>query len=72
LVIGGGNLFRGAALSAAGMDRVTGDHMGMLATVMNGLAMRDALERSNIPALVMSAISMVGVTDHYDRRKAMR
>nr|BAA32344.1 UMP kinase [Pseudomonas aeruginosa PAO1] len=52
LVIGGGNLFRGAALSAAGMDRVTGDHMGMLATVMNGLAMRDALERSNIPALV--------------------
>ena len=59
LVIGGGNLFRGAALSAAGMDRVTGDHMGMLATVMNALAMRDALERSNIPALVMSAISMV-------------
>ncbi|CAM5392311.1 Uridylate kinase [Stutzerimonas stutzeri] len=46
--------------------------MGMLATVMNSLAMRDALERSNIPALVMSAISMVGVTDHYDRRKAMR
>lgn len=72
LVIGGGNLFRGATLSAVGMDRVTGDHMGMLATVMNGLAMRDALERSNIPALVMSAISMVGVTDHYDRRKAMR
>lgn len=72
LVIGGGNLFRGAALSAAGMDRVTGDHMGMLATVMNALAMRDALERSNIPAIVMSAISMVGVTDHYDRRKAMR
>ena len=72
LVIGGGNLFRGAALSAAGMDRVTGDHMGMLATVMNALAMRDALERSNIPALVMSAISMVGVTDHYDRRRAMR
>src|SRR5690554_8109045 len=71
LVIGGGNLFRGAALSAAGMDRVTGDHMGMLATVMNALAMRDALERSNIPALVMSAISMVGVTDHYDRRKAV-
>src|ERR1700741_5142161 len=72
LVIGGGNLFRGAALSAAGMDRVTGDHMGMLATVMNALAMRDALERSNIPALVMSAISMVGVPDHYDRRKAVR
>lgn len=72
LVIGGGNLFRGAALSANGMDRVTGDHMGMLATVMNSLAMRDALERSSIPALVMSSISMVGVTDHYDRRKAVR
>ena len=72
LVIGGGNLFRGAALSAAGMDRVTGDHMGMLATVMNGLAMRDSLERSNIQTRVMSAITMEGVTEHYDRRKAMR
>ncbi|MCL4132656.1 UNVERIFIED_CONTAM: hypothetical protein GTU68_010906 [Idotea baltica] len=72
LVIGGGNLFRGASLSAVGMDRVTGDHMGMLATVMNALAMRDALERSNIPAVVMSAITMVGVTDQYDRRKALR
>jgi uridylate kinase len=48
LVVGGGNLFRGAALQAAGLDRVTGDHMGMLATVMNALALRDALERSNI------------------------
>ena len=48
LVVGGGNLFRGSALQAAGLDRVTGDHMGMLATVMNALAMRDALERSNI------------------------
>lgn len=72
LVIGGGNLFRGAALSDAGLDRVTGDHMGMLATVMNALAMRDALERSNISTLVMSAIPMSGVVDHYDRRKAMR
>ena len=72
LVIGGGNLFRGAALSAAGMDRVTGDHMGMLATVMNALAMRDSLERSNIQTRVMSAITMEGVTEHYDRRKAMR
>lgn len=72
LVIGGGNLFRGAALSAAGMDRVTGDHMGMLATVMNALAMRDALERSNISSRVMSAIPMSGVVDHYDRRQAMR
>ncbi|WP_341706552.1 UMP kinase [Halopseudomonas sp.] len=72
LVIGGGNLFRGSALSAAGMDRVTGDHMGMLATVMNALAMRDSLERSNIQTRVMSAITMEGVTEHYDRRKAMR
>ena len=72
LVIGGGNLFRGSELSAAGLDRVTGDHMGMLATVMNALAMRDALERSNIATQVMSAIPMSGVVDHYDRRKAMR
>lgn len=72
LVIGGGNLFRGASLSAAGLDRVTGDHMGMLATVMNALAMRDALERSNISSRVMSAIPMSGVVDHYDRRKAIR
>ena len=72
LVIGGGNLFRGAALHAAGMDRVTGDHMGMLATVMNALAMRDALERSNISSLIMSAIPMSGIVDHYDRRKAIR
>jgi len=72
LVIGGGNLFRGAALNAAGMDRVTGDHMGMLATVMNGLAMRDALERSSIRTRVMSAIPMSGIVEHYDRRRAVR
>ena len=72
LVIGGGNLFRGAALNAAGMDRVTGDHMGMLATVMNALAMRDALERTNISTHVMSSIPMSGVVEHYDRRKAIR
>ena len=72
LVIGGGNLFRGAALQTAGLDRVTGDHMGMLATLMNALAMRDALERSNIKSSVMSAIPMSGVVDHYDRRKAIR
>ena len=71
-VIGGGNLFRGAALQAAGLDRVTGDHMGMLATVMNALAMRDALERSSIATQVMSSIPMSGVVDHYDRRKAIR
>lgn len=72
LVIGGGNLFRGAELSRAGLDRVTGDHMGMLATVMNALAMRDALERSNISSSVMSAIPMSGVVEHYDRRRAIR
>lgn len=72
LVIGGGNLFRGAALHAAGLDRVTGDHMGMLATVMNALAMRDALERANIHTVVMSAIPMSGVVEHYDRRLAIR
>jgi len=72
LVIGGGNLFRGAALHAAGMERVTGDHMGMLATVMNALAMRDALERANISTRVMSAIPMSGVVEHYDRRTAIR
>jgi uridylate kinase len=72
LVVGGGNLFRGSALQAAGLDRVTGDHMGMLATVMNALAMRDALERGNIASRVMSAIPMSGVVDHYDRRRAVR
>jgi uridylate kinase len=72
LVIGGGNLFRGAELNAAGLDRVTGDHMGMLATVMNALAMRDALERARIHTVVMSAIPMSGVVEHYDRRLAIR
>ena len=72
LVIGGGNLFRGAQLSEAGLDRVTGDHMGMLATTMNALAMRDALERTNIPTTAMSAIPMSGVVDRYDRRSAIR
>jgi len=72
MVIGGGNLFRGAELHAAGMERVTGDHMGMLATVMNALAMRDALERASIATRVMSAIPMSGVVEHYDRRTAIR
>jgi uridylate kinase len=72
LVIGGGNLFRGSALNAAGMDRVTGDHMGMLATVMNALAMRDALERTNISSQVMSSILMSGVVEQYDCRRAIR
>jgi len=71
LVIGGGNLFRGKALSEVGLGRVTGDHMGMLATVMNALALRDALERIDLPARIMSAIPMLGVVDPYHRRKAM-
>ncbi len=66
LVIGGGNLFRGEGLAAAGMNRVVGDHMGMLATVMNGLAMRDALHRANVAARVMSAIPLNGVCDSYN------
>ena len=72
LVVGGGNLFRGAALQTAGLDRVAGDHMGMLATVMNGLALRDALERSNIRTRLMSAIPMSGIVEHYDHRNANR
>jgi len=71
LVIGGGNLFRGASLSKAGLGRITGDHMGMLATVMNALAMRDALERANVPTRVMSAIPMSGLVEHFDRRQAI-
>ncbi len=72
LVVGGGNLFRGAALQQAGMDRVVGDHMGMLATVMNGLALRDSLVRSNISTRLMSAIPMSGIAEHYDRLTAVR
>ena len=72
IVVGGGNIFRGLKGSAAGMDRATADYVGMLATVMNALALRDALERSNIATQVMSAIPMSGVVDHYDRRKAIR
>ena len=71
VVIGGGNLFRGKALSAAGLGRVTGDHMGMLATVMNALALRDACDRIDLPAHIMSAIPMLGVVDSYCRRKAI-
>lgn len=71
IVIGGGNLFRGATLSQAGLGRVTGDHMGMLATIMNALAMRDALSRANVANEMMSAISMSGVVDQFDRRKGI-
>lgn len=66
LVIGGGNLFRGEGLAKAGMNRVVGDHMGMLATVMNGLAMRDALHRAFVNARLMSAIDLKGVCDSYN------
>lgn len=71
LVIGGGNLFRGKALSETGLGRVTGDHMGMLATVMNALALRDTLEQLQVPTRIMSSISMTGVVDSYNYRKAM-
>jgi len=72
IVVGGGNLFRGAALQQAGLDRVVGDHMGMLATVMNGLALRDALVRSNISTRLMSSIQMSGMVETFDRLTAMR
>ena len=72
IVIGGGNLFRGEKLNQAGMDRVAGDHMGMLATVMNGIALRDALERAGVKTRVMSAIPIAGLVEHYDRRLAMQ
>lgn len=71
IVIGGGNFFRGRALSEVGINRITGDHMGMLATMMNALALRDAFERSNLPVRVLSAIPMSGVADHFNRRKAI-
>ena len=72
IVIGGGNLFRGQKLSQAGMDRVAGDHMGMLATVMNGIALRDALERAKVKTRVMSAIPIPGLVEHFDRRIAIQ
>ncbi len=71
LVIGGGNLFRGATLAKAGIGRITSDQMGMLATLMNALALRDAFERASLHTRVLSAIPMSGVVDHYDRRKAV-
>jgi len=72
LVIGGGNIFRGAGLAESGMDRVSADHMGMLATVMNGLAMQDALEREGVFTRVMSAIKINQVCEDYIRRRAIR
>lgn len=71
IVVGGGNLFRGKTLSEAGLDRITGDQMGMLATMMNALAMRDVFDGSGLNTSVMSAIPMSGIMDHYDRRKAI-
>jgi uridylate kinase len=72
IVVGGGNIFRGLAASARGMDRSTGDYMGMLATVMNGLAMQDALEQVGHPTRVMSAIAMNEICEPYIRRRAVR
>ena len=72
LVIGGGNIFRGAGLAAGGMDRVTGDQMGMLATVINALAMQDALEKVGGKARVMSALKINDVCEDYIRRRAVR
>lgn len=72
VVIGGGNIFRGAGLARAGMDRVTADHMGMLATVINSLALQDGLERLGTNARVMSALQMHEIAEDYIRRRAVR
>ncbi len=72
LVIGGGNIFRGVGLAASGMDRVAGDHMGMLATVINSLALQDALEKNDVPVRVMSALPIHQVCEDYIRRRAIR
>ena len=72
VVVGGGNMFRGAGLAAAGLDRVTGDHMGMLATVMNALALRDGMLQLGIKASVMSGLDIPQVCDRYTQREARR
>src|SRR6267142_4027201 len=72
IVIGGGNIFRGVAASARGMDRATADYMGMLATVINALALQDALEKVGLQTRVLSAIEMRAVAEPYIRRRAMR
>ena len=72
VVLGGDNLFRGAKLAKAGMNRVVGDHMGMLATVMNGLAMRDALHRADVNAKLMSAFQLNGICDTYNWSEAIK
>ncbi|HET8645327.1 MAG TPA: UMP kinase [Vicinamibacteria bacterium] len=71
-VVGGGNIFRGVSDNAQGMDRVSADHMGMLATVINGIALQDALERAGVQTRVLSAIEMREVAEPYIRRRAMR
>ncbi len=72
IVIGGGNIFRGVAASAEGMDRASSDYMGMLATVINALALQDALEKENVPTRVQTAIGMAEIAEPYIRRRAMR
>jgi uridylate kinase len=72
VVVGGGNIFRGVAAAASGMDRATADYMGMLATAMNGLALQDALEQASCPTRVMSAIAMNEIAEPYIRRRAVR
>ena len=72
VVIGGGNIFRGAGLAESGIDRVTGDHMGMLATVVNALALQDSMESMGVDARVMSAVSVHDVCEDYIRRRAIR
>ena len=72
IVIGGGNIFRGLAASARGMDRSTGDYMGMLATVINALALQDALEKNGVPTRVLTAIEMRSVAEPFIRRRAVR
>jgi uridylate kinase len=72
LVVGGGNVYRGLAAAARGMDRATGDYMGMLATVLNALALQDALEREGVPTRVQSAITISEVAEPYIRRRAIR
>ena len=72
VVIGGGNIFRGIAASAGGMERATGDYMGMLATVINALALQDAIEKAGVPTRVLSAIEMRAVAEPYIRRRAIR
>src|SRR3990167_902394 len=71
IVVGGGNFCRGVALSEVGINRITGDHMGMVATIMNALALRDAFEQSQMPVRILSAVAVSGMVDLFHRRKAI-